>query len=251
MGGSNVVEATSFMIKIPSKFLSWFAAFLLAISMGNNVHAAYVLYTFDTTLDGNGSFTTAVTGSDGFIQASAVSYGGTKPSQTGGSSYVDPLGNTWVGSGGASAPGHSLGWGDPSQNNYFSVTLETTNLESLFVRLDVRSANTGTAVRSAFNSFTYSVNGGAGTAIDVPLSFQTSGNAFYEWTADLSSIVALNNQSSVTLKWYVPDLSGYGSLRIDNLEITATKMIPEASTSIYAAMAGAIGLCAASRRRRH
>lgn len=231
------------------KHLSRTAVLLVAVSLAGVAHAASVFYTFDTALDGTGSFTTSVSGNDGFASVSSVSLTGSKLNQTGGAaSYVDPLGNTWLGSGGSATPGHTIGWGDPSTGNSFSVTLDTTGLENLNVRLDVRAANTGSSVLTAFSSFTYSIDGGAATAISVPLTFQTGGNAFYEWTADLSSISALANQSSVTLKWGVPNLSGFGSLRIDNLEITASTAIPEPSS--YAAFAGLASLGALAVRRR-
>lgn len=233
----------------PSFLSSLRSAVVLAVAFAGVAQAASVFYTFDTTLDGTGSFTSAVSGNDGFASASSVSFTGTNLNTNGGdSSYVDPEGNTWLGSGGSSTPGHSLGWGDPSTGNTFSVTLDTTGLENLGVRLDVRAASSGSTIRTAFSSFTYRIDGGSAVAIDVPLSYQTGGNAFYEWTADLSSISALANQSSVTLTWGIPSMVGFGSLRIDNLEITATSAIPEPSS--FAVLAGAVVLGAVVVRRR-
>lgn len=211
---------------LTSRLLASFIALLLTFSLGSGARAAVVFYTFDTAMNGNGSFTTDVAGNDGFAQVSSVTQAGSNIlTNTGGASYVDPDGNTWAGSGSSVTPGHSLTWTGLSSGNSFSLTLDTTGLANLNVTLDIRSA--GTTPVTMFSSLIYSVNGGPGISINVPLSFSTG--SFNEWTADLSSITALNNQPNVTLTWNLPNIAGGNSLRIDNLEISAAA-IPEPST---------------------
>ncbi|RRJ94729.1 hypothetical protein Ga0100231_010625 [Opitutaceae bacterium TAV4] len=213
-------------------------------------YAAYVFYTFDTTANGTGAFTLAPGGSSGFVATSNISYAGSKLGTDGGAAtYTDPAGNTWTGSGASGTPGHSISWGDPSTGNSFSVTLNTTGLKDLSVRLDVRAANTGTSVLKTFSAFTYSIDGAAPVAIPATLSFTTGSNQFYEWTADLSSIVALNNQSNVKLTWSLASLVGNGSVRIDNVEIRANSAIPEPATT--AILLGVFGVVACMVTRQY
>ncbi|AHF90938.1 hypothetical protein OpiT1DRAFT_02715 [Opitutaceae bacterium TAV1] len=210
--------------------------------------AAYLFYTFDTAQDGNGAFTLAASGNDGFASAPEVVYSGGKLSETGGSAaYTDPEENTWSGSGGAATPGHSIGWGNGT-GNFFYVILNMTGLKDLKVKFDIRSA--GSSIPTAFTSIIHRVDDANPTAINVPLTFPTGDNRFYTWTADFSSVTAINNQSFVKLIWYIPNISSSASLRIDNLEFTAVA-IPEPSASV-AALAGVIGLCVVMwRRLRH
>jgi hypothetical protein len=217
---------------------------LAAILCAGSVHAAGVLYSFESAAP-NGTYTLNASVVAGFLGASAVTRTGS--GNTGGeASFTDFQGTVWTGSGGSTGAGNSLAWtgGGANLTGSFSITLNTSELTDLNVRLAVRAAGTGAT--SSFSSFTYDVGGGA-QAIATPLGF-TAGSTFSTWTADLSSIGALSNKESVTLTWsFANNISGT-SLRVDNIQITAVA-IPEPST--YAALIGvaALGVVLVHRRK--
>ncbi|AHF91440.1 hypothetical protein OPIT5_15645 [Opitutaceae bacterium TAV5] len=223
-------------------------AAILACGLSGTANAAAVFWSFDTQTDGLGSYATAISAIDGFASASSVTRTGTvqATNHLGGAAFTDFEDTFWAGSGGTVSPGHSLTWNGNSINNSFSVTLNTTGLESINIRLDVRSA--GTSPLSAFSSLTYAIGGSEAVTIDtVDLTFAT-GSSFGEWSADLSSIVAINNQSSVTLTWNIATIPGGASLRVDNLQITAAA-IPEPAT-LASVLGGAVALAVLCTKRR-
>ncbi|MDR1283874.1 MAG: hypothetical protein LBK99_24110, partial [Opitutaceae bacterium] len=184
-------------------YLPSFALGLLAACLAHSAPAAAavavaVFYSFDTSPDGTGDFTAGYSAINGFNSASSVTRTGTTQANVhagGEATFTDFAGTEWKGSGNSAMPGHSLTWNQNSTGNSFSVTLDTTGLESLAVRLGIRSAGSGAP--AAFTSFTYAIGSGKPVGIDtVALSFPTGGN-FNEWSADLSAIVALSNQNSV------------------------------------------------------
>jgi hypothetical protein len=218
----------------------------LACCLVRVASAAAVFYSFDTATDGNGSLTFAPSAIEGFASAASVVRTGTVATGNGGATFTDFQGTIWTGSGNSNTPGHSLNWNQNSTNNSFSVMLDTTGLESLAVQLQVRSV--GTSTPTAFSSLSYSIGAGSPVAINtVSLGFVSS-TSFQSWTADLSSISALSNQSSISLTWTLPDLGPSPSVRIDNLQISAVSTVPEPSTC--AVMAGLVAIGAATFMRR-
>lgn len=221
------------------------AAFFIVLSPGS-IQAAAVFYSFQTEPDG-GTFTTAVTAISGFESASGVSMVGTNILATGAggaASFTDFEGTTWTGSGGSVTPGRSMVWNTGSEGNSFSLTLNTTGLEDLNVRMEIRS--TGTVSPSTFTSLTYQIGSGDPLNIDsVDLSFPNNSLIYHVWSADLSSISALSNQPAVTFTWSIPNITG--SVRIDNLQFTA---VPEPSPMPIIAASFAVLAAFAIRRRR-
>lgn len=227
------------------------SAALLGLAIAGSAFAAVdagVIYSFESVAP-RGTYTTDPVFA-GFLSASAITRTGSG-NQGGEASFIDFQGTTWTGSGDASTGGNSLAWtGGGDGTGSFSLTLNTTSLTNLNVRLAVRSAGTGAT--TTFASFTYNIGAG-NVAIDTPLGFQVgpAGGktyAFHEWTADLPSIGALTDQDSLTLTWAFAGNVTNTSVRIDNIQITAVA-IPEPST--YAMLIGAAALGGVLIRRRH
>ncbi len=217
---------------------------LVALLCIGSAQGAGVLYSFESAAP-NGTYTLAPSVVDGFLSASSISRTGT--GNTGGeASFTDFQGTVWTGSGSSSGAGNSLAWtgGGSNLTGSFSLTLNTTDLTDLTVRLAVRAAGTGAT--NAFSSFTYDIGDGP-QAISTPLTF-TAGSTFSQWTADLSSIGALTDQPSVTLTWAFADNVSGTSLRVDNIQILAAVAIPEPSTYTSLVGAAALGLVVIRRR---
>jgi hypothetical protein len=141
----------------------------------------------------------------------------------GAAAFTDFTSTTWLGSGAAAVPGHSLTFNPGSSDNRFSVTFSTAGLRQVHLRMDVRSAaQPGGSAPTAFTSFTYDLGGGPHPVLGVDLGL-AGDNLFHEWGADLSALDALDNQPRVTLSWTFKNLAATPpeSLRVDNLQISA------------------------------
>ena len=134
-------------------------------------------------------------------------------------------GSSWI-------SGRAFGWNanpGASTGNTFQITLDTTSIEDLNVKLRYRlngiQTTSGQLVQG-FSSFEYSLNGGAFTAAPgVSLSLVNNTNYNNLWQADLSAVSAIEDFGIVTLRWTLPNLAQGASkqIRIDDLEVTALR----------------------------
>lgn len=188
-------------------------------------------WSFDTTLDGTGSGTGAIAFFEGFASPPQLGFTGSQAAvgaSGGAASFAGPDGNTWLGSGTNTTPGHSLVWNPGSNGNTFSLTFSSLGMQGLTVRMDIRSAEaSGGAAPEAFASLTYDLGGGPQPVPGANLSI-VQNNQFREWSADLSGLAAVDNAARVTLTWSFKDLalSPQESLRIDNLVIQTSALNP-------------------------
>ena len=186
---------------------------------------AICFFSFDTSVDGSNSFIDTPTAAYGFRPLPVISRTGTVLADAGGAaSYTDFTGVTWLGSGGAATPGHSLTFNNGSANNSLSLSFSTLGLGQIRLRMDIRSAaQAGGVAPAAFTSMTYDIGSGPQPVPGATLAV-TADNAFHEWTADFSSLPAINNQRKVTLTWTVKTLqmTPAESFRMDNLQLTAS-----------------------------
>jgi hypothetical protein len=211
--------------------------------------AANIFFSFQTTEDGAlpGVQTLDVTAFEGVAGTPTISMTGSDGNaygQGGEASFTAYDGTTWLGDNDYSLPGRSLVWNDAVSNLSLSLNFDATGLEDISIRFAVRSAGSGAI--TSFTDLTYDLGDGAG-AVSTGLtldSFDGDGN-FNEWTIDLSSIAAIENQSDVTLTWSIPTFTD-ASFRIDNLQLTA---IPEPSSAALL-MGLSVGALLVSRRRR-
>ncbi|QNN23239.1 hypothetical protein HED60_13475 [Planctomycetales bacterium ZRK34] len=211
-----------------------FTAALIAMALvGADARAATVnfFFSFDTATDGTGSYDNNVT-ADNYPGTPTVSKTFTVEStgNAGGTTFTDYQGTTWTGSGSSATPGHSLTWNPGSTGNSLSLTFSTLNLTDLSLRFDVRSGQAaGGSSPTGFNTFTYDIGGGEVAVGTLGPAFTPVGS-YHAWSVDLSALDAIENQSSVTLKWTFDDLASSPgeSMRIDNIQAAATIPTPAA-----------------------
>ena len=136
--------------------------------------------------------------------------------------------------------GRAFGWdANPgaSTGNSFEITLDTTGIEDLNVKLRYRLNGTQTNLRlvEGFSAFEYSVDGGGFISVPgVSLALNNNDNYNNEWSADLSTATAIENAGSITLRWTLPDLVQItnGRIRVDDLEVTASyDLVTQTSSS--------------------
>lgn len=186
----------------------------------------YAFWSFDEYTSGNGAFEIGVT-AETWTGTPSVTYAGSTLLNGGGAaSFTAYNGTTWLGSGTGSLPGHSLAWSSGSTGNSFSLFLDMTDSEALQVRMDIRSFTGGPA---AFTDLQYKIGEGEFVSSGISLGAITTGTSYSAWNVDLTSLIAINNQPDVTLRWLIPDIASGTSLRIDNLQISAG-VIPEPAT---------------------
>ena len=126
--------------------------------------------------------------------------------------------------------GKALGWNTasaPSSDNSFQVTLDSTGVEDISARFNYRlnGVRSSAGLVTALSAFEYSVD--SGDFISVPgvsLALNNNGNWGDEWSADLSTVTAIENAGSITLRWTFPDLiqTSGKQIRVDNLELVGT-----------------------------
>ncbi|RRJ96453.1 hypothetical protein Ga0100231_021575 [Opitutaceae bacterium TAV4] len=223
-------------------------ALALVVASGIQAQSTAAFWSFQTTQNGTGGTFTSIVTASTFQTIPTLSYTGsniTSGGNNGGAASFQAFdGTTWSGSGTGSTPGHSLAWNSGSTGNSFSVTLDTTGLSSLQVRMDLRSYTGGLM---SFSNLQYDTGSGWGSSGLSLASFST-GTGYSVWSLDLSSLVAINNQSSVTLRWSFADIPSGSSLRVDNLQITAIA-VPEPASIGLAFGVVTIGAIALYRRR--
>lgn len=126
--------------------------------------------------------------------------------------------------------GAALAWNPGSTVNSFTLNLDMTHLEDLKIRLDYRG--TSSVGFTQFSAIEYSLNNGASynSAVSSPTLTMNS-NILNLTTSqlDFSSVGAIEDQSSVLIRFSMPDVPSGNSFRIDNLQIQATT-IPEPGT---------------------
>ena len=111
----------------------------------------------------------------------------------------------------------------------WQVTLNTTGVENLAARFNYRlngsTTNGGTSV-TGLAAFEYRI--GSGPWVSVPgASLALVNNNSYNnaWSANLTTVSALNNQPEITLRWSLPTLDQTGTDQygnLDNLQITGS-----------------------------
>ena len=127
-------------------------------------------------------------------------------------------------------PGRAFGWNvnrGASTGNTFQITLNTTDIEDLNVKLRYRlnGTQTSSGAVEGFSAFEYSVDGEAFISVPgVSLSLVNDTNYNNFWQADLSAVMAIENTGLVTLRWTLPNLVQGSSkqIRMDDLEVTAS-----------------------------
>ena len=150
-----------------------------------------------------------------------------------GSAYTAFDGSVWQ-------PGKALAWNAQNgcNGNSFQVTFDATNLKDFSIRFKFRNNNTRSngSLVSTFSSFQYNTGNGFNDVPNGNLSLPNNENWNNQWSMDLTSLSSIEGESSVTLRWKLPDFESTGSnvsqLRIDDLEITAS-IIPALTNSTF------------------
>ncbi|MDR1280619.1 MAG: hypothetical protein LBK99_07325 [Opitutaceae bacterium] len=227
---------------------------LLAVNIRAQAFDAAAFWSFQTTLnptntaDGKGSFTSEVTATTGFPTTPTFSFVGSSLNNNGGAlSFTAFDGSTWTGGGQGSQPGWSVGWNGGSTGNSFTVTLDTAGLSSLQVRMDIRSYTGGL---TSFSDLQYDIGAGW-VSSGLLLASVSTDSGHHPWSMDLSSLAAINDQSSVALRWLIADVPEGTSFRIDNLQITAVAVPEPAYPGLVLSVVamGTIALCRRARRQ--
>jgi iduronate 2-sulfatase len=204
-------------------FLLCTVFFAVCISTAQSTVGAYWSFQENQNVGVNDVFSDLVSVNTWPVGIPQFSYSGTNGRDTAnyGNSFTAHNGNQWV-------PGRAITWlvgMGPSTGNSFQITVDTTNIENINVRLKYRLNGVESSAGSvtAFSAFEYSLDGSNFSdfsTVNIDLLNNTSYNNI--WSADLSSITSIEDSSSVTLRWSFPDLIQLQSkqIRVDDLEIT-------------------------------
>jgi hypothetical protein len=145
---------------------------------------------------------------------------GTFDSITGTPNFTAFDSSVWV-------PGKTVSWNGAtgSTNNRWQVTLATTDVRQLTARFNYRLNNVKNAgvLVTSLAAFEYQIGSGAFQPVPgVSLALTNNTGSTNVWTASLSGLTDVENKSSVTLRWTLPDLDLVASTaaRVDNLQIT-------------------------------
>ena len=146
--------------------------------------------------------------------------------------------------------GQAVGWNDVSgagaNDAYWIMTINTTGWQDMTIRWDHLSDNTGANLGPTSFDLHYRVGSGTWIPILNDNSIKRD-DTWWEFSHDLSSITAIENQSDVYFR--VSDLNQEGttrpdgSYRFDNLELTG---VPEPATVLLLGL----GSLALLRRKR-
>jgi iduronate 2-sulfatase len=124
-------------------------------------------------------------------------------------------------------PGKTVSWSGAggSTNNRWQVTLNTTDVRQLTARFNYRLNNvkSGGVLVTSLAAFEYQIDAGAFQPVPgVSLALANNTSSTNVWTASLFGLTEVENKSSVTLRWTLPDLDPVAStaVRVDNLQIT-------------------------------
>lgn len=164
-------------------------------------------------------------------------------------------GETWTGDGLHNGIGYALhAWNPSSNGNSMSISFDMTNLQNLSIRMDVRSAQAGSGVRStAFTAIEYSLDGGdtfQTAATGSALNFTISGNSYTAWSFNFTNLDEIEDKSQIQIRFSMANQTSVGgtnttSLKIDNLQLSAI-LIPEPGSIALVSLAALLGF----RRRR-
>jgi hypothetical protein len=178
----------------------------------------------------------------------------------GAATYSSPAGN---------GSAHSFSANTWATGDYSQFSVSTLNLQNINLSFDQTSSSTGPATFGLF----YSVNGGSYTQVGVtqvggnnvtypgnytvilnaapnPTWNGTTGTNLYTFTSDLSSILAVNNDASVSFRLVDEAATGStaGTDRVDNFIVNGSP-VPEPATLTLAVLGGVACLVAFRRRR--
>lgn len=141
--------------------------------------------------------------------------------------------------------GEALTWNPNSTGNSFTLGLDMTNTENL--TMDFQYRGTASVGFTAFSAIDYSLDGGSNyfTAVTSPtLTMNSTLNTVSG--LDFSAVSAIEDQSSVLIRFSLGDVPASNSFRIENLQLTAT--IPEPGTLALVGLS--LGALLLFRRRR-
>lgn len=135
--------------------------------------------------------------------------------------------------------GQALHWDDVSGSGdddaYIIITIDTTGWQDMSIRWDYKSDNTGGNKGPVSFDLDYAV--GSGGWIDIVNNYAiTRDDAWHQFSYDLSSLTAINNQSSVQFR--INDLDKddeNGDYWQDNVQLTG---VPEPLTAVLLALGG-------------
>lgn len=135
--------------------------------------------------------------------------------------------------------GQCLHWNDVSKsgnNAYITITIDTVGWQDMAIRWDYKSKD---ATKKGPDSFDldYQVGAGGWTNILNNYSIIRDG-AWYEFSYDLSSLTAINNQAAVQFRLNDFDHNDLnGDYWQDNIQLTGTA-IPEPVSAVFLALGG-------------
>ena len=140
-----------------------------------------------------------------------------------GAAYTAYDGSVWQ-------PGKAIAWNTQNgcSGNSFQISFNATNLRDFSIRFKFRNNKTRSngELVDAFSSFQYDIGNGFANVPGANLSLTNSDTWNNEWSMNLSALSAIEGQTSVTLRWNLPDFEPTGStvsqLRIDDLQISAS-----------------------------
>lgn len=151
-----------------------------------------------------------------------------------GVAFIDAAGNSHT-------DGQALHWGDVSKSGdndaYIIITIDTTGWQDMTIRWDHKSDNSGDKKGPVSFDLDYLVGAGDWTNILNNYSI-TRDDTWYEFSYDLSSLTAINNQSSVQFR--INDLDEddlSGDYWQDNVQLTGT-FVPEPISAVLFALGG-------------
>ena len=150
-----------------------------------------------------------------------------------GVAFADAAGNSHVAGQAAAWEDVAISDGDDAS---WIVTIDTTGWQDLSFYFDYKAWESSTTTLD----FDYSLDGGVTWISILDDTTITADKAYHSFSYDLSSITALNNQSSVMLRIDDLDEYGNGKFAFDNLQITGT-VVPEPLTLMFLAI-GAAGI---------
>lgn len=214
------------------------AAALAAMGVGSANAALISYYNFNAL----SIATASAPGSGGVPTSISANSGSGTLSLSGWSGLVDDFGGSTINALNSDAAEESLSLVSNAGNGSFvQLQFSTAGLEDIIVTFATRGTSTG------YNSglYSYSTDGTNFTQAGVP-STATISTTFALATADLSSISAIDDQSSVFVRYTLAGASSVsGNNRIDNLQINGTVIPEPASLGLIG-----VGALALLRRRR-
>jgi hypothetical protein len=151
-----------------------------------------------------------------------------------GVAFTDAAGNSHI-------AGQALHWNDVSKSGdndaYIIITIDTTGWQDMSIRWDYKSDNTGDKTGPVSFDMDYAVGSGDWVNI-VNNQAITRDDAWHEFSYDLSSLTAIDNQSSVQFR--INDLDENdlsGDYWQDNIQLTGT-VVPEPLSAVLLALGG-------------